>query len=39
MHVFDVYTEVGKELSAITGHPYPFFETYKTRMRMWSSSS
>ena len=29
-HVFEVYTEVGKELSAITGRQYPFFETYRT---------
>lgn len=29
-NVFEVYAEVGKELSAITGHQYPFFETYRT---------
>lgn len=29
-HVFQVYTEVGNELSTITGHKYPFFETYRT---------
>jgi pyruvate ferredoxin oxidoreductase alpha subunit len=29
-HVFEVYTEAGRELTAITGHAYPFFETYKT---------
>lgn len=29
-HVFQVYTEVGNELSVITGHKYPFFETYRT---------
>jgi pyruvate ferredoxin oxidoreductase alpha subunit len=28
--VFQVYKEAGDELSAITGHPYPFFETYRT---------
>ena len=28
--VFDVYHEVGAELSAITGKQYPFFETYLT---------
>ncbi|RIE10047.1 pyruvate ferredoxin oxidoreductase [Candidatus Cryosericum odellii] len=28
--VFEVYAEVGKELSAITGRQYPFFETYRT---------
>jgi pyruvate ferredoxin oxidoreductase alpha subunit len=28
--VFQVYREVGGELSAITGHAYPFFETYRT---------
>jgi len=29
-HVFQVYAEVGNELSAITGHKYPLFENYKT---------
>lgn len=29
-HVFQVYAEVGSELSRITGRKYPFFETYKT---------
>jgi len=29
-HVFEVYTEVGSELSRITGRKYPFYETYKT---------
>ena len=29
-HVFEVYAEAGRELTAITGHAYPFFETYKT---------
>jgi pyruvate ferredoxin oxidoreductase alpha subunit len=29
-HVFEVYTEAGRELTTITGHAYPFFETYKT---------
>lgn len=29
-HVFQAYTEVGNELSVITGHKYPFFETYRT---------
>jgi pyruvate ferredoxin oxidoreductase alpha subunit len=28
--VFEVYREVGTELSAITGRQYPFFETYQT---------
>ncbi len=28
--VFEVYLEVGTELSAITGKKYPFFETYQT---------
>lgn len=27
--VFEVYREVGTELSAITGRQYPFFETYR----------
>jgi len=29
-HVFEVYTQAGRELTTITGHAYPFFETYKT---------
>jgi len=29
-HVFEVYVEAGRGLTAITGHAYPFFETYKT---------
>ncbi len=29
-HVFQVYKEAGDELSAVTGHKYPYFETYKT---------
>lgn len=28
-NVFQVYKEVGRELSAITGHAYPYFETYR----------